>query len=375
VDQFKDAIEELCNETGIDRISLFFDEAAHILLPEQQRQFFTLFRDLRSPYVTCNAAVYPGVTAYGETFQPVHDATILDVERSILSSDYVPNMRELVLKQADDDLRAAIEKNGGNFSIIAYAAHGNPRLLLKTVSRAPKLNSREVNEIIKEYYRTEIWAEHSSLGERYSGHQPFVDWGRWFVESQVLPAIAQKNAEARTSEGGTSCYVWLHRDVPAQVKEAMRLLEYTSVISGKTDGIRAYKAEVGTRYAVNLGCLFALEAAPTATALEIVQNLAQNRMTVYGANHVDFQSLLDKMPKFEEATSTAVLHDRLTRPLQVLDLTSWQKEKLAGLGLTTVGDVLQATEEQLQEADYIGEKRARRIRNAAMGAVFEYLSG
>lgn len=79
VEQFKNAIEDLCDSLGINRIVLLFDEAAHIFRPEQQRNFFTLFRDLRSPYISCNAAVYPGVTSYGPTFQVAHDATVVEI--------------------------------------------------------------------------------------------------------------------------------------------------------------------------------------------------------------------------------------------------------------------------------------------------------
>ena len=53
----------------------------------------------------------------------------------------------------------------------------------------------------------------------------------------------------------------------------------------------------------------------------------------------------------------------------------WQLTKLRELGLATVGDVLLASESKLQTLSYIGEKRSRRIRNAALAAVLEYLSG
>ena len=89
IDDFKDALEDLADVLKIRRFVLLIDEAAHIFLPEQQRQFFTLFRDLRSHCITCNAAVYPGVTSFGETFQPVHDATMLSIDRDVLSADYV----------------------------------------------------------------------------------------------------------------------------------------------------------------------------------------------------------------------------------------------------------------------------------------------
>lgn len=140
IEEVKEALEDLAEELGIKRFALLMDEAAHIFLPTQQRQFFTLFRDLRSHCVTCNAAVYPGVTSYGDTFQPTHDATMVSLNRDINDSGYVESMRQIVEKQADSTLQKKITKNGQNFSVLAYAATGNPRLLLKTVADAPNIN-------------------------------------------------------------------------------------------------------------------------------------------------------------------------------------------------------------------------------------------
>lgn len=49
--------------------------------------------------------------------------------------------------------------------------------------------------------------------------------------------------------------------------------------------------------------------------------------------------------------------------------------RMMELGLNTVRDVLNATESKLKEANYIGDVRARRMRNAAVAAILEYLSG
>lgn len=375
VDDFKDAVEELCADLELKRIVFFIDEAAHIFRPEQQRQFFTLFRDLRSPYLSCNAAVYPGVTAYGDTFQPAHDATMLTIDRDVLDSDYVQNMREIVEKQAESGLIANILRSRENFEILAYAASGNPRILLKTVGRAPRMNRDQINEVIRTYYRTDIWAEHSSLYEKYSGHRSLIDWGRQFIESEVLPELQRKNAGYLESDKATSCFFWVHRDAPQPVREALRVLAYTGIVWEHGVGIKASRGEIGTRFAVNLGCLFALESTPTRTALDIARNLTPKRMTEYGANHTSYQALLAEVPTFDEPDISAILHRQLSKPISVLDITDWQKEQLARLGLRTIGDVLRATETQLQEARYVGEKRSRRMRNAAIAAVYEYLSG
>ncbi|MBJ7899085.1 MAG: hypothetical protein GC158_03965 [Cyanobacteria bacterium RI_101] len=375
VEQFKDAIEDLSASFNISRFAIFIDEAAHIFLPSQQRQFFTLFRDLRSPYITCNAAVYPGVTFYGETFQPIHDATIMPIDRDILSSSYILNMREIVQKQADSSLIANITRNAENFAILAYASNGNPRILLKTLARTPRVNSQEINEVIREYYRNDIWGEHSLLSEKYVGHKSMIDWGRKFIENVVLPELQRKNAQYLSEDKKSTSFFWIHRDAPQAVKEALRLLAYTGIVTEHATGIKATRSEVGTRYMVSLGCLFAQESVPTTSAFVIAKSITIKRMSEYGVNYPSYRDLLDTTPNFSEPNMLEILQRQLSKSIDVLELTDWQKEKLLSLNLNTIGDVLRSTETKLQEIKFIGEKRSRRMRNAAIAAVNEYLSG
>ncbi|WP_421387250.1 hypothetical protein [Agrobacterium tumefaciens] len=373
IDDLKDAIEDLAQNLAIKRFCLLFDEAAHIFLPEQQRQFFTAFRDLRSHCITCNAAVYPGVTSYGSTFQPSHDATMVYLDRQVNAPEYVETMREIVEKQADSSTVTKIIKNGKNFAVLAYAASGNPRLLLKTLAAAPSLSSSEITDVIKQFYRADIWSEHSLLAEKYSGHRDIVDWGRSFIETSVLPEIKAKNDQYMAADKATSAFFWVHRDCPRIVGEALRVLSYTGIVTQMEAGIKATRSEVGTRYIVNLGCLFALESSPVGTAFDIAKGLTPKRMTEFGANHQSYRSLLERPT--DQPSAAAVLETQLNKNIDVLDLSPWQQGKLHELGLATVGDVFRATEEKLKEALYIGDIRARRMRNAAVASVLEYLSG
>ncbi|WP_157937160.1 hypothetical protein [Geodermatophilus chilensis] len=256
-DSLRDALADLCEDLSLSRITLLVDEAAHVFIPEQQRQFFTLMRDLRSPYVSVKAAVYPGATSYGESFQPSHDATVLDVERSITDDAYAAAMRDIILKQ-DPTLQRSIEQYGEAFDTLAFAATGNPRILLKTLASSTPLNRSRIQEAIRQYYREDIWAEHSMLAERYPGHRPLIDWGRTFLERDVLPALHSRNQ----SVAEKSSAIWVHRDAPQVVKEALRLLCYSGILQEGVSGIRATRSEVGSRYLVNLGCNFAQDAEP-----------------------------------------------------------------------------------------------------------------
>mgnify|MGYP006076633141 CR=1 FL=1 len=376
VEELRDTIQDLCSELNIRSFNLLFDEAAHIFRPEQQRQFFTLFRDLRSPYITCNAAVYPGVTVYGSTFEVAHDARIESLHREITDKAYLGQMREIIFKQADSNLQKAIERNGANFDALAYAVSGNPRLLLKTVALAPRLRSAEVQSVLKDFYRTGIWAEHSGLAERYAGHKELIDWGRQFIEGIAIVDALQKNDQwSIENKNERTCYFWLHRDAPEAVKEALRLLTYTGIVTKLDSGVVATRREVGTRFAINVGCLATSEANPIVFVADLRKGLSIKRFTEYGANFKPFITLADTVGPEVEADLSEVIKEQMEKPITVLDISNHQKQALTGIGIDSIGRALSSSESTFQRAHYIGPKRSRRIMNVASAAVLEYLSG
>lgn len=375
IDDFKEAIEDICETAGIESINFFIDEAAHILRPSQQRQFFNLYRDINSPYINCNAAVYPGVTSFGDNFQPIHDATFVYLERDVTNAGYVEYMRKIVEKQADSNLLGKIAKNMANFSILSYAANGNPRVLLKTLILASSVNSKEVNTVIKSFYKSDIWEEHTLLSEKYSGFTSFIDWGRNFVEDYVLPEIKGKNDNYTAEDKKTSRLFWIHRDAPETVKKALNLLCYTGIISLHTEAVKATRSEIGTRYSVNAGCLLSLENIPVQTGLPIIKNATIKRMSEFGANHSVYDSLSPEVTDFDDSVINQALDKQLSKSVSFLDLPNWLIGALEGLGLNQIRDVLNADEEKIQEAYYVGKVRSRYIKNEATSAVFEYLSG
>jgi hypothetical protein len=367
----QDAVEDLCRAAGLRRIVLLVDEAAHIFIPDQQRQFFTLMRDLRSPYLAIKAAVYPGATAFGDTFQPNHDATTVSIDRVVTDDEYIRAMREMATKQ-DRNLGRIIAQHGEVFDTLAYAATGNPRILLKTLARTTPFNTRKAQEVLRSYYREEIWGEHSSLSERYPGHRPLIDWGRSFVERYVLPELYRRN-ESRGRE--TSSYLWVHRDAPQSVKEALRLLCYSGILQEGAPGIKGTRSELGTRHVVNLGCQFALAADPISYGRVVRRELSIRRMVEFGRHHSAYKSLSPAALTDAGGDSNLALETRLGMSSQVLDVTPFQKRKLEELGLETIGGVLGASEATFMQAKYVGRVRARQMQNAAVAAVLEYLSG
>ena len=58
-------------------------------------------------------------------------------------------------------------RNGENYSVLAYAASSNPRLLLRSVEKAVNFKDNLVMAVFREFYREEIWSEQSLLAEKY----------------------------------------------------------------------------------------------------------------------------------------------------------------------------------------------------------------
>ena len=380
VDYFKALIEDICETCNIKRIVLLFDEACHNFIPLQQREFFTMFRDLRCPFISCKAAVYPGITSYG-TFQAFHDAVVKKVERDITSPDYLEKMREIVKSQIGETIYEIFEKNGENFNSLIYAASGNPRLLLKSLFIASEnlksLKTGNVNSTIKNFYRTNIWNEHTKLSELYLGHKKLIDWGRWFVENKVLLETINKNEKRVNGEKNQqTIFFAIHRDAPAVVKQAIRILEYSGIISLHTEGTKI-GTNIYDRYQINFGVVLASESknTPVNRYKDIISDLSIKIYTEYGINSPSYENIDKLTPMESEADVKNVLESLLKESIEKLDITRFQCEKLKDAGFTTLEDILVAKEEDLQKAYGIGPKKSRKIYNIALNATIEYISG
>lgn len=392
--EFIEAVEQLCRDNNVERVCLIFDEAAHAFRPEQQHAFFSLFRDLRSPFITCNAAVYPGITSYGPAFEMNHDATLIRLERDIEDPNYIGLMREIVTRQAarkqtanSSEDRAAANKllaqaaKGGNFDkmfpLLGYSAHGNPRHLLKTVGMLTDFKASNSETVVKAYYRQDIWKEHTALGDKFPILKPVVDWGRDFVEETLLPSLQERNENPETrGTRETTIFFWISRDAPAEIKMALAVLSYVGLVQELDKAYRGTRSQLGTRYAVHFGALLSLAAHPGQELENVLPSLAKKRMIEFGKNHSVYSPLAVTASITGDMMPMSVVTGQLTQSVEQLDLTLWQKTVLMENGFTTIGEILTAGEETIRAKIYmVGEVRARVMMNAAKAAILEYLIG
>ena len=169
--------------------------------------------------------------------------------------------------------------------------------------------------------------------------------------------------------------MWIHRDAPEAVKEALRLLTYTGIVVQLDSGVVATRREIGTRYALNIGCIAAPAAYPIKFITDLRRGLSVKRFSEYGANYATFKELVSTVGTVVESDLSKLITKQLAQSVSLLDLSTHQRNALQSIEIDTIGKALSSGEAEFQKAYYIGPKRSRRIMNVATAAVLEYLSG
>jgi hypothetical protein len=118
---------------GRTRCVLLLDDAAHAFSPEQQRDFFDFFRQVKSRRISPKAAIYPGVTIYSSTFHVGHDAEDIDVWVKPHVPGYIPFLRDLLRRRLPVNVYATLARDEVLLKLLCYAAFGMPRALLNMV--------------------------------------------------------------------------------------------------------------------------------------------------------------------------------------------------------------------------------------------------
>ena len=148
------------------------------------------------------------------------------------------------------------------------------------------------------------------------------------MEDEVIPQLRARWADKAEQGGRSSAFFWIHKDAPESVKETLRLLAYTGIVIEHSKGIKATRSELGTRYLVNLGILFSgLEPNPAAQGYELAMALDPRRMTEFGANYPSFADVHVDLTAIEDSGFDMALKVQLGKPIDVLDITDWQKSR------------------------------------------------
>ncbi|EOD8951723.1 zinc ribbon domain-containing protein [Klebsiella aerogenes] len=99
VSNVKNILENIRILSNRKRIVLLLDDAALTLTPEYMKEFFDIFKNLKSSLVSPKASVYPGTTEYGARFHPTQEGDVLPVWLSVEDLSYSEVMDEIAKKR------------------------------------------------------------------------------------------------------------------------------------------------------------------------------------------------------------------------------------------------------------------------------------
>ena len=137
-------LEAWTREHGFRRCVLFMDDAAHAFSPDQQREFFEIFRSLRSRVVAAKAAVYPGITSYSPNFHVGHEAELVEAWHPADDPSYAQTMRAMAKRRLPGTLYRQLASKIELIDYLALASFGIPRGFLNMLQQLLSVEEGEI---------------------------------------------------------------------------------------------------------------------------------------------------------------------------------------------------------------------------------------
>jgi len=392
-------LERWTKESGFKRCVLLLDDAAHAFSPEQQREFFEIFRELRSRIVSAKAAVYPGITTYSPHFHVGHEAELVQAWYAPDDPSYLAVMRSLAERRLPPEMFRRLAGREDLIDYLALSSFGLPRGFLVMLSQllgieedeGSRPTSQGAEQAVKTYVAS-VRGIFSTLSSKLPRYKNFIDIGHEF-ETAILRQLRQFNTNAPTNK--KAVVFGVAEPVERELERILAFQEYAGMVR-RLDSVSRGVKGVFQRYYLNYGILVvenALSLGKSYSLKSVVQALERRdahafiRTKAASLLGSDFRNRcsLDLAPcptcgtprLSEDArfcmkcgsrlVDTSIYDQLLQTEIDKLPLT---RRKIEGLirhtSIRTVQDILLDHEgRQIRSVPYIGHVWAARIRNAA----------
>ncbi|GIE76196.1 hypothetical protein Aph02nite_21460 [Actinoplanes philippinensis] len=392
-------LEGWVESLGRRRCVLLLDDAAHAFSPDQQREFFEIFRELRSRVVSAKAAVYPGITSYSPNFHVGHEAEVVEAWYRPEEEDYLGTMREMVERRLPDSYKTRLRGRTDLVDYLALASFGLPRGFLVMLSQllgveedGDQAPTRAKAERAVSDHVASVRNIFKALSSKLPRYKNFVTTGEE-LETAIARAVQNYNAERPLNKKAVT--VAFPEPFPPELSRMLSMLEYAGLLR-KSDAVSRGVKGVFHRYTVHYGLLIeanALNLGRSFSLSDVTTSLVERDSHAFVRTQVhrllgsgyEERCTLDLVPcqncgaprLSEEAQfcmkcgrplqSASIYADLLRTPIDQLPLTS---KKLAGLkkftSIRTVNDVLLDEENiEIRAVPGVGPIWAARIRRYA----------
>lgn len=392
-------LEEWGAALGYKRIVLLFDDAAHAFSPPQQREFFEIFRTLKSPLVSPKAAVYPGITSYSPNFHIGHDAELVEAWYHPDEEGYLELMRNVVQRRLPTSLSSRLVGKEELVDYVAFAAFGLPRGFLTMISEILGVEEEETNRPTRTLAKGTISAHAAmvrgvfqALSIKLPRYSHFIEVGRE-LENAMVRALKKFNSSR--SVGHKAVAVAIGEPLQPELAKVVSLLEYAGVLRNFGSSSRG-EGRFYRKYAIHYAVLIeenALSLGKTFSLSDLIASfLKRDRLAIVhsrgdsllGQNFSE-RCTIDLAPcqscgaarvsedaRFcvqcgSKLSDASIYEEVLKTAVDQLPLTA---NKIEGLKkhtqIKTVQDILLDEEmKEIRKVPYVGPVWASRIRNAA----------
>ncbi len=222
---------------------------------------------------------------------------------------------------------------------------------------------------------------------RFSHHCKF---GLELTRTYIIQKIKEKNYRDKKTNY-QSAFFTMDRDCSPNLKISLDLLCYSGILS-KKGTVKIANKRTGQRYMVNLALMITEKAFQTNKISEAVNALSLTDYREFSSSDSQIISITEKIKENGETCSNCGTElsleakfcsncgTKVERERLITVLLEDSIEKLSiGYRLAQrvkkshpkVGDILQATRDELQKINYVGDVKSRLLKNAAE----EYISG
>lgn len=238
-------INKAFSKCGRDKAVLLLDDAAHAFSPDQQKDFFDFFRQVKSARISPKAAVYPGVTNYSASFHIGHDAESIDVWIKPDDDKYLEFMVGLVQARFPEVVVNKLLIDEPSLHLMCYAAFGVPRALINMVQdlvtygedgdiEEVVFSRRDAIKSIKAHYKKTI-ALFSQLRNKVPAYKNFIDEGVEVV-ARSIGYIKQYNKDKGIKSQSVSIAI-SEADLGSELSRLFGFFQYAGLCIPKEEFI------------------------------------------------------------------------------------------------------------------------------------------
>lgn len=391
-----DVTRALAAKADVARSVLLLDDAAHAFSVKQQREFFEVFRELRSREISAKAAIYPGVTSFSPSFQIGHEAEEIEAWIRPDNENYSAAMRQIASRR----FPSLEEKLGSSYheivDVLGLASFGLPRGFVNMVSEV--IDSIELAIPPRKAVIDAIGGnaegvllQFSNVADKLPRFANYVNLGLRF-EAKSRAAIREFNkAKSTTAKTAT---LGLAEPWDVELDRVLRFMEYAGMvrrIENLSKGVKGnyqryvfhYSRIIATN-SLSLGKNYKLSDVVVALKKPSAHSLIKTKpVTLLGANYSNGCVLaLPACPKCgtsrvveeqkfcmncgHELRSASIYLELLKAPVSKLPIPDRKRAALFAAGFATVGQLLSDERHKFKRpGSSIGAVWARRIINVA----------